>query len=579
MRGLKLGKDTDIKKVRATALKEAAIADKPKIIESLYDSISEVDDDDFLPAFHAACKNGSGAVLRCLVTNSCGKGLSNEHYCESFKAAVMNGQKEVVRYLLDQCPEKCIPGNRDELFVKYACKGYLEIVKHLDPEARNHVSYHSVRDQALSEACAGGHEDVVEFLIHAGAGVNALVQRTSSLSIGDDDGPDLYGPHKGCKHEWPRTALLASLQGIPESGHNGVPGTGSLKRFREDRDKVVAKREAVMGRLLANDADVNLVAGSNMTPLHSAALNCTEAMVRAMIDAGADIHSNAFEGATPLQCAASREVGSIPIVCALLEAGAEIMVEGSEGRPSSPILDAALSLFGLARSEDFEYSLYLPFPASLKILNSIGSSSEAYELEDGRFMQSESVEEVLTSGPGAVIRLLLQSRPELHANDTRFAVLLQMAAAAGYDGYVRLLIERGADLNYPGLYYGSALTAAARFGQSSCVQLLIQSGAEVNTLKGRHGTPLQAAVRSLHVEAVRILVGNGADPNMRQSPYGSPVQLATESGNSAIRELLVDPETKAEYGRAQRTHRPNLACLLECLKPSRAKRSTRMSDP
>lgn len=504
MRGLQLGGGTDVEDLRAFALEEAAIADQPSIIETLYESFSEVDG--LLAAFYAACQHGSRAALECLIRNRHGTDLSNEQYSEAFKGAVMNGQKEVVRYLLDQCPEKCVPGNLDELFVKSACKGYLEIVKYLDLEARKHMSYHTVRGKALSEACARGHWDVAEFLIHAGADVNAVVEMVRS----------------GREDEWPKTALQASLKGILESGRSGLPGIGPLERSRTDRENAVIKQEAVIDLLLANGADVNLVAGWKRTPLHSAVLYCTEAMVRAMIDAGADIHANSSEEGTPLQRAASRESGSMPIVCALLEAGAEIMVEESVIGPSSPVLNTALSFFAVPPSK---------------------SHRQVAE----RFTQSLSVEEVLTSGPGAVIRLILQSKPQLHAKDTRFSHLLQMAAAAGDVDYVQLLVEKGADVNRPGHYYGSALSAAARFGHLSCVQLLIQAGAHVNIVKGRHGTPLQAGIIASHLEIVRTLVGHGADVSLSEPPHGTPMYTAERCGNPDIVKLLVDAGAETSY--------------------------------
>lgn len=541
-RGLQLVKDTEIKSLRAIALREAAIANKPSVIETLQGNDFEMHD--LLAASRAAGEYGSKSALVCLIRHDHRKKIRDELHCNAFNGAVMHGHTGLVQYLLEQGPENCSPDILDKLFVDAARKGYLDILEQLSSWVQNLEIFPLAVNQALNEACAAGYKNAVEFLIHAGADVNISVAEVQYPSAVDEHSSAWYISQPGCTHEWPRTALQACLQAIPERGRNDCPVRP--KTFRKEKENIAMKQESVMDLLLVNGADINPAAGYGRTPLHSAVLNGTEKMARALIEAGADIHANTSEGGTPLQCAAWREVGSMPIVSALLEAGAEVTLEERENGASSPVLDAALTLFGLAPAEDLR-SLPYSYCNPVQKLDLPGLP---YQVCDGRFILSESVEEVLDSGPGAVIRRLLELKPQLHAKDKRFSLLLQMAAAIGDDGYVQLLIERSVDVNHPGHYYGNALTAAAKLGHLTCVQLLVQADASINTIvdQDRDPSPLHAAIRGEHLDVVRFLVDHGADVNLRRPPGKyksslsllSPIQLAGRRSNTAIVNILAD---------------------------------------
>ncbi|RMJ22395.1 ankyrin repeat protein [Aspergillus sp. HF37] len=314
MHGLLLVKSTEALNLRAFALEVAAIADKPCIIETLYENFSEVDG--VLPAFHAACQHDSRAALECLIRNHHGNDLSNEHYCDAFKGAVMNSQKEVVQYLLDQCPGKCIPGNLDELFVKSAHNGYLEVVKHPDPEVRNHESYHTVRGKALSEACARGHREVAEFLIHASADVNAVVKRVGS----------------GDEHRWPRMALQEEAAGAWK-----VSGKTDYVQFLVEKGVDVNRPGHYYGSALSTaarfghlscaqllieaGADANIVKGRHGTPLQAGIIASHLEIVRTFVRHGIDGNLSEPPHGPPMYTAEG--YGNPAIVKLLVGAGAE----------------------------------------------------------------------------------------------------------------------------------------------------------------------------------------------------------------------------------------------------------------
>ena len=253
-------------------------------------------------------------------------------------------------------------------------------------------------------------------------------------------------------------------------------------------------------------------------------------------------------GKTALQCAAWREVDSLPVFQVLIEAGAEVTMTHTANGASSPVLDTALNVF----------------------TNENANARVRKKKEGaGLFIESESVHEVLTTSPGAIIRWLLRSHTELQADAEGFSLLLQMAAADGDAEFVRLLIERNVDLGVEDHYFGTALHAAGRFGHLECVKVLVEAGADIGMAAGRYGnTPLRAAVEGQHVAIVRYLLDAGVDMHSidystdRTTPWGpirdSTLTTACSSGNIELVHLLL--QSTKSHGRP--AHFNSLASAL-----------------
>ncbi len=117
-----------------------------------------------------------------------------------------------------------------KLSVSAASKGHLDVLELLLLEIQGGKSCHTTLGRALNEH-AGCHKDTAGFLIHAGADVNALVEELSS----EDDDEELESSSEDSlvlktsnfdvnkdrdRCQWPRTALQACLQVLPERGHD-----------------------------------------------------------------------------------------------------------------------------------------------------------------------------------------------------------------------------------------------------------------------------------------------------------------------------------------------------------------------
>jgi ankyrin repeat protein len=167
-----------------------------------------------------------------------------------------------------------------------------------------------------------------------------------------------------------------------------------------------------------------------------------------------------------------------------------------------------------------------------------------------------TIEAASGSGHEAVVRLLLEKRPDVNAQGGRFGNALRAASERGYEAVVRLLLEKGADVNAQGGEYGNALQVASHGGHEAVVRLLLEKGADVNAQGGRYGNALQAASRGGHKAMVRLLFEKGADVNAQDERFGNALQAASESGYEAGVRLLPKPnrrQLKIRAGKLPRT--------------------------
>jgi len=93
---------------------------------------------------------------------------------------------------------------------------------------------------------------------------------------------------------------------------------------------VRAKDIKQVENLLRNNPDVNIMTGSNLTPLHIASENGTTEIVELLIKNGADINAKTLYDVTPLHFAA--QGGNTAIAELLIAKGAQIDAKDNQGR-------------------------------------------------------------------------------------------------------------------------------------------------------------------------------------------------------------------------------------------------------
>ena len=307
-----------------------------------------------------------------------------------------------------------------------------------------------------------------------------------------------------------QSALQAALIGFQRFGPETQYEYWRHLRPNWTRADASSQRQTIE-TLLANGADPNEADEYERYPLNIAAAYCTVEIVQELISSGAHAEAATKEHCTALQAAARREIGGLPIIKALLEANAPV---SSIDPGKAAALNEALSFFETWGRSHYE--------------------------ECGKFANSTSITDVLSTGPGAVVKILLANLPEEKADDSRYGLLVQMACMAGDQDCVELLLQRGIDVNGSGNYYGTALQAASRAGKIEIVERLLNSGADVNILDGVHGTALRAATLGGHEDLVRSLIARGGDVSLRYKDRGESIlHLALESGNHAIFKALL----------------------------------------
>ena len=208
----------------------------------------------------------------------------------------------------------------------------------------------------------------------------------------------------------------------------GVPATGRLDQ--QTKDKLTNYREP------------------SQFSLNEAVRLNDIVLVKALIDAGADVNEKDEAGEAPLHIAVVggyREIASL-----LIEKGAEVNV--GDARGLTPMHAAAWR------------------------------------------------------GYRDAVVMLIASGADINAQDNRDAVTpLHTAALAGRQETAALLLERGADVNAKNTKALTPLHAAALSGDRETVALLIERGADVNARSKDGLTPLNMASEKNHREVVELL--------------------------------------------------------------------------
>jgi cytohesin len=167
------------------------------------------------------------------------------------------------------------PVNRWTPLHSAAGSGHAEVVAFLARNGANVDTPCDYQQRPLFTAAMGGHAGVIRVLINHGADINA---RTT----------------------WKRSALMAAaekgfldtVRALVDAGAKDINSAfrGALSHGRND----------VALCLLGKGADPKGVPGEYTLPLHEAATSCSNEVIRALVEAGADVNATNEGGATPL---------------------------------------------------------------------------------------------------------------------------------------------------------------------------------------------------------------------------------------------------------------------------------------
>lgn len=233
------------------------------------------------------------------------------------------------------------------------------------------------------------------------------------------------------------------------------------------------------------------------------------------------------ENVTILQLAARRERLSFMISQIFIEAGADKYMTEND---LHHLMGEALRHFRAPRHSREEGTNDI---SSNKFPNTF------YKNYDELLSETESLEDVFSTGPGALVYYLLGRIQGFRLEADPGGILLQCAAADGQDDIVETLIGRGAHVNWTGSYYGTALQAASRFGHVKTARKLLHAGSDPNIKGGRYGTALRAAVLARSLEIVTLLLQSGAYEHGQGTDLSIALQHALCNKDTEIALTLV----------------------------------------
>ncbi len=265
----------------------------------------------------------------------------------------------------------------------------------------------------------------------------------------------------------------------------------------------------------ALQADINVQDEAYGNALQAASSRGYETVVRLLLDAGANVNAQGGLYGDALQAASNREHETV--IRLLLDAGANVNAQGG-------LYGNALQA---ASAEGHE--------TVIRLLLDAGANVNAQDENHGNALQEASAE-----GHETVVRLLLEKGAKVNAQGGLYGNALQAASNRGHETVVRLLLDAGANVNAQGGLYGNALQAASNRGHETAIRLLLDAGANVNAQRGKYGNALQAASAEGHEAVIQLLLEKGANVNAQGGKYGNALQAASAKGHEAAIRLLLD---------------------------------------
>lgn len=326
----------------------------------------------------------------------------------------------------------------------------------------------SNHDTALTVACSGGHEDLVQLLLNRGPDVEHRDKKGfTSLMLAATAGHAKI------------VEILLNNQAELEAQSERTKDTALSLACSSGRYEVVEI-------LLARGANKEHRNVSDYTPLSLAASGGYVSIIKLLLTHGAEINSRTGSklGISPLMLAAMN--GHAQTVKLLLDMGSDINAQIETNR------NTALTLACFQGRVDV-VSLLLDRKANAEHRAKTGLTP-LMEAASGGFVDVGRV--LLDKGAD------VNAPPVPSSRDTA----LTIAADKGHCKFVELLLARGAAFDVKNKKGNSPLWLACNGGHIDVVNLLIQAGADVDSQDNRKISCLMAGFRRGHVKVVKLMV-------------------------------------------------------------------------
>lgn len=303
---------------------------------------------------------------------------------------------------------------------------------------------------------------------------------------------------------------------------------------------------AVVALCMLGIADTNInVMGA--IPLTYASQTGDTAMVSTLLDYGANVNFEYFDGTIALDNAA--QGGHVEIAKMLIKAGSYIDHQSHFG--VSPLMVASFY------NKKDVVELLIRHKANLDTRDNNGESAL---MAASSYNLTSVVELLLKAGANPNLRhskgftalgkaaihghmdsaqLLIQYKADLNIASNEGFTPLMAASQSGYNNIVKLLVNAGAKLDLQADMGHTALMIAYYNNQPAVVTTLIEAKANVNIQDHKGSTLLTDAIVKQDRQTVKQLLQAKANPNFLFSNGSSPLQLACVMDDDAIVDLLI----------------------------------------
>ncbi|XP_018580221.1 tankyrase [Anoplophora glabripennis] len=483
----------------------------------------------------------------------------------------MATRRDVLKASMDPLPSASDPLR--ELFEACKVGDIARVRKLITPTTVNARDTAGRKSTPLHFAAGYGRRDVVEFLLSAGASIQArddggLHPLHNACSFGHADVVRLLleaGANPNTRDNWNYTPLheaaikgkidvcIALLQHGADVNIRNTEGKTPLEvadvstrpvltgEYRKD-ELLEAARSGAEDRLLAllNPLNVNCHAsdGRRSTPLHLAAGYNRNRVVQLLLQHGADVHAKDKGGLVPLHNACS--YGHFEVTEMLIKHGAN--VNANDLWAFTPLHEAAsksrLEVCSLLLSEGADpYQLNCHSKSAIDVAPTRDLQERlAYEykghllLEAARQADTAKIKKYLTP------EIINFKHP--YTGDTA----LHAAVISLYPKrkqVIETLIRKGAHLNEKNKDFLTPLHIASDNSNYDLMDVLLRHGAKVNALDGLGQTALHRCAREDNVQACRILMSYNVDLSIVSLQGYTAAQVASEN----VLKILQDPPT------------------------------------
>ena len=286
-----------------------------------------------------------------------------------------------------------------------------------------------------------------------------------------------------------------------------------LEGYDTDRAKAMLAKDPLL-----LEKDIQFDSGASpMSPLLYAISRKNYAMMKVLIDAGADVSAANFEvvanrDETPLALAA--ELNDLAGLRLLLDSGTTNKIQKAITLHGSSAMTIAAALGHQRIIEEL-----LSRGVSVNDGDVLGRAVGSQRWKLVKFLLSRGADpkreylfaNATESAPLEVIKMMLEHGADPNAQGSYRTAL---TGACNDIQKVKLLVAAGADVNGSVRNGDRPLHYAAFWGNLEVVDFLLSKNAEVNVKEGYGKTPLNLAIRRGHFEIVKTLLDAGADPTL-----------------------------------------------------------------